>query len=902
MYGVGGAGALVVGLALVELISGPVPSQWVFFAALTCLGGLYAIKIPSLYASFSVFETFVFALVLLFGPAPAIATAAAESVIEAALVRGRPRYRTLFDIAQPAVSVWFAATVFYGLSGVDPLLNQVAPLRTLFVPLLAFATSYFALNGLLTAVAIRLETGSLNFEYVREHRQHVLLNYFVSLSLLVLFVENAENLQSLSLSACGVALALLTLSYFSKKGYVEQVVSGHRHLGDLNKLYLSTVETLATAIDAKDQVTSGHLRRVQRSALRLAHDLGMTDRGEIKALECASLLHDLGKLVVPEHILNKPGPLTRGEFDQMKRHASMGADILSKVHFPYPVEPVVRHHHENWDGSGYPDGLSGEAIPLGARIVAVVDCFDALRSDRPYRRRLPVEEALHIIQSRRASMYDPRVVDRFLEIYEELAVGDDREQSDNGHETSLHQIESMTAPATVSEERTTFPSDGVPSSARPQLGSPEEPRSMLLANLRDAVVRRRDALPKDAVLVAYRCDVSTETLRVYCVSSEEHAWIRERCIPLGERVAGWVGTTRQTVINADPLPDFHEVSAHRLAFRSCVSVPVEDEGSLVGVLSIYSSQPAAFNKRSVAIAEALAGDLASELSPSAQSSCSARLGRPRLRDRAWQLEREVQERTKALAHQNEELIRLNQQLESTSHTDPLTGLWNRRFLTTQIEKEVDLVRRAYADGPGKEPSDSQRPLMFLMLDLDGLKAINDVYGHTAGDRVLTQIRDIVTPLCRKSDMLIRWGGDEFLLVGRNTDAETAERLAERLRRGVVEHTFGLGGGQTARLSCSLGFALYPFLPSAPTLLDWEQVVHMADRGQYRSKEAGRNGWTGVLASPTVEPETLIRRMNEGLNQLAEERVIILRTDRPEPESDEQCPGLGSTVPTVVPAA
>ena len=143
MYGVGGAGALVVGLALVELISGPVPSQWVFFAALTCLGGLYAIKIPSLYASFSVFETFVFALVLLFGPAPAIATAAAESVIEAALVRGRPRYRTLFDIAQPAVSVWFAATVFYGLSGVDPLLNQVAPLRTLFVPLFGFRNKLF---------------------------------------------------------------------------------------------------------------------------------------------------------------------------------------------------------------------------------------------------------------------------------------------------------------------------------------------------------------------------------------------------------------------------------------------------------------------------------------------------------------------------------------------------------------------------------------------------------------------------------------------------------------------------------------------------------------------------------------------------------------------------------------
>src|SRR4029450_7942592 len=130
--------------------------------------------------------------------------------------------------------------------------------------------------------------------------------------------------------------------------------------------------------------------------------------------EAASLLHDMGKLAVPEDILNKPGKLTPAEFEKMKLHASVGADILSAIEFPYPVVPIVRHHHENWDGSGYPDGLTGAEIPLGARILSVVDCFDALASGRPYRRRMTEAEALTIIADRRGQMYDPVVVDAFM--------------------------------------------------------------------------------------------------------------------------------------------------------------------------------------------------------------------------------------------------------------------------------------------------------------------------------------------------------------------------------------------------------------------------------------------------------------------------------------------------------
>src|SRR5206468_4432789 len=152
-------------------------------------------------------------------------------------------------------------------------------------------------------------------------------------------------------------------------------------------------------------------------AVALARAMGVREEAQIRAIEAAALLHDMGKLAVPEYILNKPGPLTAAEFEKMKLHASVGADILSAIDFPYPVVPIVRHHHENWDGTGYPSGIKGTDIPIGARILSVVDCFDALTSDRPYRPRLSDEEALAILVERRGSMYDPLIVDTFAKVH-----------------------------------------------------------------------------------------------------------------------------------------------------------------------------------------------------------------------------------------------------------------------------------------------------------------------------------------------------------------------------------------------------------------------------------------------------------------------------------------------------
>ena len=183
---------------------------------------------------------------------------------------------------------------------------------------------------------------------------------------------------------------------------------------------LLMIGALARAMAARDASTHEHARRVQRYALALADEISIGEDRTLAAIDAAALLHDIGKLGIPDRLLNKPGPLTPDEYDHVKLHAIIGADILSAVAFPGPLAVIVRHHHENWDGSGYPDGLRGEAIPIGARVLAIADCYDALTSDRPYRPALSHLCAVAMIHDRRGTMYDPGIVNAFLRIVQHV--------------------------------------------------------------------------------------------------------------------------------------------------------------------------------------------------------------------------------------------------------------------------------------------------------------------------------------------------------------------------------------------------------------------------------------------------------------------------------------------------
>lgn len=407
------SGFLAIAHSVYALRFTPVTSQWFVLAALTLLSGSITIKLPGIDASISVSETFVFTSVLLFGTAAGTITVALDGLIISLWLwrKGIGLHKLLFNTTAPALSIWLAAQLFFFVTGVPPLTHEATSLPALLPGLLLFAIVYFLLNSWLMATAVSFEEAASPLEIWRDNFLWLSLSFFSGASVSILLVSVSREI---NLTALAVIVPLLIISYLTYHTSMARIEDANRHVGELNHLYLSTIETLAMAIDAKDQITHGHIRRVQEYSVALARQMGVDDENLIKAIEAASLLHDMGKLAVPENILNKPGKLTASEFEVMKTHSSVGADLLAAIEFPYPVVPIVRHHHENWDGSGYPAQLSGTDIPIGARILSVVDCFDALTSDRPYRSKLSDAEAIAILQDRRGTMYDPLVVDVFI--------------------------------------------------------------------------------------------------------------------------------------------------------------------------------------------------------------------------------------------------------------------------------------------------------------------------------------------------------------------------------------------------------------------------------------------------------------------------------------------------------
>ena len=413
LWAVIAAGFAVISASIYHLVAEPISSQWFILAALTLLSGSATVRLPSSSASISISETFVFTAVLLYGPAAGTVIVALDGLVISFWISKRydEPHRALFNMSAPAVSAWLSAHLFFRVAHIEPLVQGPSSTYAILPALVLFALTYFALNSWLITLVIALERHLNPVKVWANNFVWLSLNYFGGASVAFLFVGFNR---SIDLGYVGVIVPLLLVLYFTFKTTMGRVEDADKHVEQIDRLYMSTIETLAMAIDAKDQVTSGHIRRVQAHATSLARDVGVRDEILLKAIEAAALLHDMGKLAVPWYILNKPGKLTETEFAKMKLHASVGADLLSSIDFPYPVVPIVRHHHENWDGTGYPSGLRGTDIPIGARVLSVVDCFDALTSDRPYRGKLSDQDALAIVMQRRGSMYDPLVVDAFM--------------------------------------------------------------------------------------------------------------------------------------------------------------------------------------------------------------------------------------------------------------------------------------------------------------------------------------------------------------------------------------------------------------------------------------------------------------------------------------------------------
>ncbi|MBV9339478.1 MAG: diguanylate cyclase, partial [Acidobacteria bacterium] len=498
-----------------------------------------------------------------------------------------------------------------------------------------------------------------------------------------------------------------------------------RHVEDIAGLHMRTIEALALAIDAKDQTTHKHLERVRTYAAEIAKELKLPE-DELEALRAAALLHDVGKLAVPEHIINKPGPLTPEEFEKMKIHPVIGAEILERVAFPYPVAPIVRAHHERWDGSGYPEGLAGEAIPVGARVLAVVDCLDALASDRHYREALPLDEAMAEVVKMSGTAFDPKVVDivkrRYVEL-EQLAQSQSVRVATPGLSTNIP-IRKSVAPAAGFEQRTAAGARSGESDFLASIASARQEAQTLFELSQDLgnslslgetlsvlSMRLRKVIPYNSIAV-YVC--RERRLVPELVAGDNYRVLSSLTIPLGEGLCGWVAENRKPIVNGNPLVEWGYASdpGRSITLRSAIAVPLEGLNGVVGVLAMYHAERDAFSGDHLRILLAISSKVALSVE-------------------------------NALKYQ---------QAENSATTDYLTGLPNARSLFVHLAQELARCRRTGSS------------LAVMVCDLDGFKQVNDRFGHLEGNRVLRLFAQALKESCREYDYVARMGGDEFVVV------------------------------------------------------------------------------------------------------------------------------------------
>ena len=570
----------------------------------------------------------------------------------------------------------------------------------------------------------------------------------------------------------------------------ERVEVEKRHVEQIASLNMRTIEALALAIEAKDHTTHTHLQRVRTYAVEMAKELALGEE-QIEALRAAALLHDIGKLAVPEQIINKPGKLTPEEFEKMKVHPLVGAEILERVAFPYPVAPIVRSHHERWDGTGYPEGLAGESIPVGARILAAVDCLDALASHRQYRPALPLAEAMAKVKEKAGTWFDPTIVEilesRYIELERMAQMSEDTAVS--GLSRTVR-VERGLAPAAGFErtEPTHGPVDNADfltsiASARQEAQTMFELSQdlgvslSLSETLSVLSMRLRKMIPFDSIAVFVN---RNGWLLPELVSGENFRALSSLKVRVGEGLCGWVAENSRPIVNGNPQVEAGystDPGKHTTLLQSALVVPLEGLNGVVGVLAMYHTSRDAFTPDHLRILLAVASKVALSVE-------------------------------NALKYQ---------QAESSATTDYLTGLPNARSLFVHLAQEVARCRRMKSS------------LAVLVCDIDGFKQINDSFGHLEGDKLLREFTTRLKDVCRGYDYVARMGGDEFVITAPGLTADAAKDKAERLNQAAIESSRHVCGHELITLSVGMAFC-------PEDGFDVERLLTEADRRMYSMKQ------------------------------------------------------------------
>jgi diguanylate cyclase (GGDEF)-like protein/putative nucleotidyltransferase with HDIG domain len=764
--------------------------RWLYLACLTIFGRLFPVRIPSFGGKkqpliVTTSDVFIFTAILLFGPEVAVTIAAIDGSIT---LTSKHAYKIVFNVTQLSVITSIVGHIFYLFPGTSPPLNPAnVDMLDFFIALGLCSVLYSLLNTSAVALAISLTTEQKMFEGWKKDFLWVCLATIAGASgaaLIFLYFEATP------VYAIVIAIPIVLIIYYAYQVNLDRVNQTLDHLDQLNELYHSTIESMAMAIDAKDAKTHGHIQRVQTLTLGLATHCGITDDKEMEGLTAASLLHDIGNLAISEYILNKPSPLTNWEKEKMRKHPTIGAEILSSVDFPYPVVPYVRHHHEKWDGTGYPDGLKEEEIPKGARILSVADCYDALRSDRPYRPKLSEKVALEHIVTESGKSYDPAVVEQLVAHIDALELAIKKSESRASKMAAMTEeappFTSKSGEPTTPERKTFF--HEIASTHREIQALYEVSKtlgkSLKLSDTMSLLAEKIKKLIPYTSCAIYLLEEQEGKLVPYHTSGLHANLLREVELRIGDGITGWVTAHKQYLINVSPAPDFMDSKILSIAYRSCMVIPLSLNDSIVGVISLYSDQPEDYSQDHLRFMETIADHAATAI-------------------------------RNAIIYE---------ETQEDAYTDEMTGLYNLRYFNTFIERELKRFGR------------TGEPLTLLMMDLEYFKDVNDRFGHKIGNRILIEVAHFLREQLRDSDTCIRYAGDEFIAVLPCVGKDQAQHAINRIQKGLDGHQIMIDEHSFVQVGISIGAASFPEDGRQADLL-----LIVADQAMYKNKFKRRQG-------------------------------------------------------------
>ena len=762
--------------ALGALARSPFNSGCFVLTLLVAVDGLFYLFLPSVNTLVGIGDAYVMAIAMMYGVFPCIIATFLQTLI-ISICGQRPKrysYKTVFNTASSVCGAWIYASVYHLL---NPSLGHHA--REIIVPAAILVATFFLVNSMLTSIAIAWSRQDNILKFWAKVCMPLAFDYSVS-SVCAAIIVTVSNVNEYIPFAIAPFLGVV---WGWTKLHKSRLLQAEKHLEEQEQLYLRTVESLALAVDAKDQTTYGHIRRVKTYAMGLADLCGIRDQSELKAIETGSLLHDIGKIAVEDYILNKPGRLSKNEYEKVKMHAAAGDEILQQVCFPFPVAKYVRYHHERWDGLGYPDGLKGEAIPLGARILAIADAFDAIRFSRPYKLSVPTDEAIEILRAEAGIVYDPALVQVFTSHIEELERAALKE-SENAPKLSFRRHTEKTDDA-FSSEASDSPT---PSNISAELVQLAELCSTVSGCLRlndifPIVARRLQPLVPFNTCIFYVKN-SDDLVEASYVGGSFSKLLQDHVIETGKGISGWVAAYRKPMINANPSLDFQGIGGDLTSLTAAVVVPIIQEGESLGTISLYAQEPISYGPNDVSNLQALAGLLAPLISEDVRNGSSG----------------------------------------SQDVIDPITGIHRISYLT--------------AFGPQliSSAGNSRAPISLICIDVRNLAQIVRVFGLNLGNLILKSVADCIKPELRETDILVRYGQSGFVAFLPGVRSDQAIRCTERLRRQISNQALTPGQGFT--IDCQIGISYFP--KDGSTIFALLQSAQENMRAEYARKPASES--------------------------------------------------------------